>query len=661
MVSKLFLCVYNTVKSIFLLACAKLLILAGVITIFFGLTSQFSKAESFVRIFNDIQNHYAESAIFSMQNQCRFTGYPTASRAIFEFRPDSPITRAELVQIIIGCNFSNIPYPTFDNFRDVIAADWFYSSVNAAKELDWISGYTDGTFKPNKLTTRAEGLAIILRSKFSVEEIDVIASQFADVSETQWYYSIINFAYSRGYVSGYRHSDGTLTGLFGPNDTITRAEVMVILARMKNVQADDGGFPATGGILETVTTAIIRPIFSNAQIENFIPARGKFIFPAPYNSTGIRLTNETDCGGQNCVYPVGYSYWRNINNHTNSDHILIFLGLSSEKGGKGPSLFKVDKQTGLVTNLGPLFSPNSNFFYHTTEGWYFSATDPDILYVFEGSTMYRYNVVDKSFETVFDIQTYYSDTFIWQMHSSNDDNVHSATLKSATTYESLGCVVYIEDQQDINFYERQGNFDECQIDKSGEWLLIKENVDSKYEEDNRIINVKNGTEKVLLDENGNAGHSDMGFGYMVGADNFDLHPNAIKIWNFAQGLITEKLVHYNIGWDAPSPNHISHTNSKDNVPIEDQYACGSSVSRINILRSNEIICFRLDGSLKVLTIAPVMTNLDTGGGNDDYENSPKGNLDITGEYFIWTSNMGTNRLDAFLVKIPKDKLFDYVQ
>ena len=35
---------------------------------------------------------------------------------------------------------------------------------------------------------------------------------------------------------------------------------------------------------------------------------------------------------------------------------------------------------------------------------------------------------------------------------------------------------------------------------------------------------------------------------------------------------------------------------------------------------------------------------------------PKGNLDVTGRYFIWTTNMGGDRLDVFLVKIPADLL-----
>jgi hypothetical protein len=52
----------------------------------------------------------------------------------------------------------------------------------------------------------------------------------------------------------------------------------------------------------------------------------------------------------------------------------------------------------------------------------------------------------------------------------------------------------------------------------------------------------------------------------------------------------------------------------------------------------------------------VMTDLDAAGGRDvygdDYSQLPKGNLDVTGTYFIWTTNLGGDRLDAFLVKIP---------
>ena len=52
-------------------------------------------------------------------------------------------------------------------------------------------------------------------------------------------------------------------------------------------------------------------------------------------------------------------------------------------------------------------------------------------------------------------------------------------------------------------------------------------------------------------------------------------------------------------------------------------------------------------------MAPNLTDLNaSGGGTDDYSKLPKGNIDVTGEYFIWTANAGTSRLDAFLVRIP---------
>ena len=55
-------------------------------------------------------------------------------------------------------------------------------------------------------------------------------------------------------------------------------------------------------------------------------------------------------------------------------------------------------------------------------------------------------------------------------------------------------------------------------------------------------------------------------------------------------------------------------------------------------------------------IAPVMTRLTARGGGDEYAKYPKGNLDVTGRYFIWTDNMASTRLDAFVVKVPAQLL-----
>ena len=58
----------------------------------------------------------------------------------------------------------------------------------------------------------------------------------------------------------------------------------------------------------------------------------------------------------------------------------------------------------------------------------------------------------------------------------------------------------------------------------------------------------------------------------------------------------------------------------------------------------------------MLVVAPAMTDMNAAGGGDSYSKLPKGNLDVTGQYFTWTSNMGRGRLDAFLVKVPGHRL-----
>lgn len=416
-----------------------------------------------------------------------------------------------------------------------------------------------------------------------------------------------------------------------------------------------------GGFLEKATSTDVRPTPTQPEIQALLPSRGLFTFPSPYLTQGVRLTNDSDCGGSDCVKYIGYAYWRNINNHSGSDAMLIFVGLDRARGGAGPTLFQYNKVTDEVTNLGPLFDASSAFSWSSGEGWYFSATQPTKLYLNSGPKLLRYDVFTRQFETVFDVSTqpalFGTNRIIWQMHSSNDDRVHSATLKDGATYAALGCFAYDEALKQFYYYPKMGAYDECQIDKSGRWLLIKENVDGISGEDNRIIDLQAGMETVLLDQLGAGGHSDNGFDYLVAADNWNNLPYAIRLWKFGPiPLQPGPVVYYDPSWATQSAQHVSHTNTKAGVPPEQQYACGSGARATNGPRANEIVCFRLDTSYDVLVVAPVMTDMNAPGGGDSYSKLPKGNLDVTGQYFIWTSNMASNRLDAFIVKIPAQLL-----
>jgi hypothetical protein len=419
------------------------------------------------------------------------------------------------------------------------------------------------------------------------------------------------------------------------------------------------GAEAPGGWVEK-HGAGVRTKLSKEQILGFVPqARGGFTFPPPYHTEAVRITDPSDCpGGTDCLNYVGYSYWRNTNNHTGSDEMLLFLSFDRNKGGVGPTLFRYNKTKGTISKAGPLFDPTSKFSWNTGEGWYFSATRSNTLYVNDGPKMLRYNVISHLFDRVFDVTaTWGNDKSIWQMHSSNDDLVHSAALRVQSTGETLGCVVYNEREQRLSFFPKIGVFNECHVDKSGLWLMSIEDIDGRHKDDMRVFDLSNDTEvRRILDQDGAVVHADLGYGYVVGTDNWNALPNASVLWYLGRTVTQGPVVHHNINWNLGIMNHVSHANAKPDAPMNKQFACGSNADHSGV--QNEIVCVRLDGANKDLIVAPVMTSLESAGGRTEYGKMPKGNLDITGEYFLWTTNLSGNRLDAFLVKIPSQLLID---
>lgn len=368
------------------------------------------------------------------------------------------------------------------------------------------------------------------------------------------------------------------------------------------------------------------------------------MFPEPYNTVGVRITNAAD----GPVLPCGYSYWPNTNAHAGEPNLLVFLGTDRNRGGHGPSLWSVDKTTLDVTPLGPLFPPEHPLSWATGEGWYFSATDPHVLYACDLLHLYRVDVRSRRVTTVIDVAGNPFNKYLWQFHSSADGKTHSATVKDQDTYQAEGCIVYREWlPQPWSWFPARGDFDECQIDKSGRWLLVKSNIDADAGEDNLIIRVEDEKTRLLLDQQGAAGHSDNGYSYMIAADNWNDKPNALRLWHFDEACAPQgRLVYYSPVWDVEL-NHVSHGNARPGSP-DDQWVLGSGATSTIGPRANELVMVPLDGSLKVRVIAPTMTTGDIG-----YDSLPKANLDPYGDYALWTSNHGSDRLDAFLVKIPE--------
>ena len=106
-----------------------------------------------------------------------------------------------------------------NDFSDVPAGQWYTVAVSTLANIGAITGCGDGTFQPRKSISRAEFVTILTGI---YGEDATKGMPFSDVGRS-WYYDAVATAYANGWVSGY--TDGT----FRPNQTITRAEAVVIL------------------------------------------------------------------------------------------------------------------------------------------------------------------------------------------------------------------------------------------------------------------------------------------------------------------------------------------------------------------------------------------------------------------------------------------------
>lgn len=136
---------------------------AEVATIFFRLLRDPVRTQYWSQTngYSDVPgNKWYNNAISTLTNMGIICGYPDGS-----FRPDAPITRAELTKI--AASFFSDPRvaATYDGrFSDVQGAEWYISYLMTAIEEGLIEGYPDGSFRPDRPITRAETCTIVNRT-----------------------------------------------------------------------------------------------------------------------------------------------------------------------------------------------------------------------------------------------------------------------------------------------------------------------------------------------------------------------------------------------------------------------------------------------------------------------------------------------------------------
>ncbi len=165
------------------------------------------------------------------------------------------------------------PNCPIDRFPDANSDAWYHDGMHWAIGEGFVRGYGDGSGKlgPLDSTTRAQLVAILYRLA-GEPAVSAVERPFPDVASGSWYFDAISWAKQEGVVVGY--TGGDRAGCFGPNDTLSREQLAVILQRYNALYGNGSlegssslaGFPdadkASGWALDGLKWAVANGVLS---------------------------------------------------------------------------------------------------------------------------------------------------------------------------------------------------------------------------------------------------------------------------------------------------------------------------------------------------------------------------------------------------------------
>ncbi|MFD0714352.1 S-layer homology domain-containing protein [Paenibacillus sp. GCM10027626] len=177
----------------------------------------------------DIAGHWGQAWIEKAVQAGIVKGYSDST-----FRPDQAVSCQELVAMLVRAlqpqaAGSIQSADSVQRFTDQARiGNWAADAVAAAVQAGWITGYSDGSFRPQEGITRVELAAVLARASAGIAaDGDGQLSQFRDAEQIP--------AWAKDYVATVAASglmEGTGTGLFKPAGIVTRAEAAAIAMRL---------------------------------------------------------------------------------------------------------------------------------------------------------------------------------------------------------------------------------------------------------------------------------------------------------------------------------------------------------------------------------------------------------------------------------------------
>jgi hypothetical protein len=180
-------------------------------------TATFMDDNTMLNFFVDVKasDYYYDAVLWAAQNGI------TSGTDAEHFSPNQPCTRAQIVTFLWRAAGSPEP-KSMSSFSDVSADSYYAKAVAWAVENGITTGTGDGKFSPDATCTRAQSVTFLFRA---IGKLVDSKAEFSDVLTDSYYANAVAWAVENGVTNGIGD------GLFGPDNSCTRAQIVTFLFR----------------------------------------------------------------------------------------------------------------------------------------------------------------------------------------------------------------------------------------------------------------------------------------------------------------------------------------------------------------------------------------------------------------------------------------------
>ncbi|OAS13351.1 X2-like carbohydrate binding domain-containing protein [Paenibacillus oryzisoli] len=177
--------------------------------------------------FKDVETHWAQEAVNNLGSRMIVNGVGNGL-----FNPNQSMTRVEFAAAMVRALGLKLENSATSPFKDVKSSDWFSGAVQTAHSYGLISGFEDGTFRPQESITREQAMVVIAQA-MKITKLKPVTAWTPSVSDftdsamlADWAASSVTDMLKAGLVTG---RDGSN---LAPKEAVSRAEISTLVQRL---------------------------------------------------------------------------------------------------------------------------------------------------------------------------------------------------------------------------------------------------------------------------------------------------------------------------------------------------------------------------------------------------------------------------------------------